>query len=104
VFVLGLLDGKDAEGIVTTLVSPDDQVIVCAPNHPRAAAPSEIATQVRVTGAVVTTAPDVATALERGSAAAGDRGVLIATGSMYSVAEAREALLAISGDRALSLR
>ncbi len=104
VIVLGLLDGKDADGITTALISPEDQVIVCAPAHPRAADPSEIAALVRATGAVVTTAPDISTALERGTALAGERGSLIVTGSMYSVAEARETLLALFGDRALGLR
>jgi dihydrofolate synthase/folylpolyglutamate synthase len=104
VIVLGLLADKDAEGITAAFVSPDDQVIVCPPAHPRAAAPSEITALVRATGAVVTTAPDIATALERGTVLAGERGAMIVTGSMYTVAEAREALLAISGDRGLGLR
>ena len=104
VIVLGLLNGKDANGITRALVSPDDQVIVYAPAHPRAADPSEIKALARATGAMVTTASNIAAALERGTALAGERGALVVTGSMYSVAEAREALLAISGDRALGLR
>ena len=104
VFVLGLLDGKDAEGITAALVSPDDQVIVCPPGHPRAADPSAIAALVRATGAMASTAPNIATALKSGTALTGKRDVLIVTGSMYGVAEAREALLALSGDRALGLR
>jgi len=104
VIILGLLNDKDADSITRALVSPADQVIVYAPAHPRAADPSEIKVLVRATGATVTTAPNIAVALERGTALAGERGALIVTGSMYSVAEAREALLAISGDRALGLR
>jgi len=104
VVVLGLLGGKDADGIVSQLVAPEDQLIVCAPAHPRAADPAEVAALARTMGAAVSTASSVPSALERGSAIAGERGSLIVTGSFYTVAEAREELLAISGDRALGLR
>jgi folylpolyglutamate synthase/dihydropteroate synthase len=49
-------------------------------------------------------APDVAQALERAAALAGDRGAVIVTGSLYTVAEAREQLLGVVGDRAFGLR
>jgi dihydrofolate synthase/folylpolyglutamate synthase len=104
VFVLGLLDGKEIEPIVRALLGPDDQVFVTAPDSVRAADPRAIAEEVRALGIPVSTTPDVATALERATAVAGDRGAVIATGSLRTVAEAREARLVITGDRALGLR
>jgi len=104
VFVLGLLDGKDAEPIAQALLGPDDQAFVAPPRSARAADPREIAEQVRALGIPVSTTPDVATALERASVAAGERGAVIATGSLRTVADAREARLVITGDRALGLR
>lgn len=104
VFVLGLLDGKDAESIVRALLGPQDQVFVAPPTSARAADPSEAAAQIRALGAPVSTARDIATALERATVAAGDRGAVIVTGSLRTVADAREARMVITGDRALGLR
>jgi len=103
-FVLGILEGKDVEPIVRALLRPEDQAFIAAPQSPRAADPREIAAQVRAMGAAASTTPDVATALERATVAAGERGAVIVTGSLRTVAEAREARLAITGDRALGLR
>ena len=104
VFVLGLLDGKDVEPIARALLGPDDQVFIAPPTSARAADPQEIAVQVRALGVPASTTPDVATALERAALTAGERGVVIATGSLRTVADAREARLVITGDRALRLR
>jgi dihydrofolate synthase/folylpolyglutamate synthase len=104
VFVLGLLEGKDAASIARELVGPDDQVFVAAPASPRAADPAAVAAAFRETGAVATTASDVPSAIERATLTAGDRGAVIVTGSLRTVSEARESLLAITGDHALGLR
>ncbi len=104
VFVLGLLDGKDVEPIASALLGPDDQAFVAPPTSARAAEPREIAEAVRALGVPVSTAPDVAAALERATATAGERGAVIVTGSLRTVADAREARLVITGDRALGLR
>ena len=104
VFVFGLLDGKDAEEIARGLISPDDQAFIAPPETARAADPSEVAAVVRALGIPASTAPNVASALERATATAGERGSVIATGSLRTVADAREARLVITGDRALGLR
>jgi len=63
-----------------------------------------VAEAVRALGVPATTTPDVATALERATVTAGERGAVIATGSLRTVADAREARLAITGDRTIGLR
>jgi folylpolyglutamate synthase/dihydropteroate synthase len=92
------------EPIVRALLGPDDQAFVAPPTSARAADPGEIAEAVRALGVPVSTVPDVATALERATVTAGERGAVIATGSLRTVADAREARLVITGDRALGLR
>ena len=104
VFVLGLLDGKDTESIARVLLGPDDQALIAPPASARAADPSAVASVVRALGVPASTTPDVATALERATITAGERGTVIATGSLRTVADAREARLVITGDRALGLR
>lgn len=104
VFVLGLLDDKDVEPIARALLGPDDQAFVAPPTSARAADPRAIAEEVRALGVPVSTTPDVATALERATVAAGERGAVVVTGSLRTVADAREARLVITGDRALGLR
>lgn len=104
VFVLGLLGGKDTVGVAEALLTPGDAVVVTAPQTPRAADPGEVARICIAAGAEVQRAPTVAAAIEAARALAGERGTVLVTGSLYTVAEAREALLPIMGDRALGLR
>ena len=102
--VVGLLDGKETEGIAEALVEPGETVIVAPPNSPRAADPDAVARVFTQAGAVVQQAPDVASAIEVASAIAGESGAVFVVGSLYTAAEARELLLAVSGDRAFGLR
>jgi dihydrofolate synthase / folylpolyglutamate synthase len=104
VVVLGLLAGKDIEGVVQALVGEEDEVIVAPPQSPRAADPAEVLAAVRETGALAQRVGDVASGISVAVGIAGDRGAVVVCGSLYAVAEAREALLAVVGDRALGLR
>jgi len=104
VIVLGLLGGKDVAGVVGALVGEEDEVIVAPPASPRAADPAEVARAVGERGALVQRVPGVREALERAAALAGERGAVLVTGSLYTVAEAREELLGIAGDRAFGVR
>ena len=104
VFVVGLLAGKDTAGVAEELVEDGDTVLVAPPASPRAADPGEVAQAFTRAGAVTQQAPDIAAAIERASAIAGERGVVFVVGSLYTAAEAREQLLAVTGDRAFGLR
>ena len=102
--VVGLLEGKDLAGVVRELVAADDSVIVTRPASSRAADPGEVAAAFAEAGVAVQRAPDLAGAIERASVVAGERGVVFVVGSLYLAAEARELLLAVTGDRAFGLR
>jgi folylpolyglutamate synthase/dihydropteroate synthase len=58
----------------------------------------------RALDVVAQPAADIPGAIERATALAGDRGAVIVTGSLYTVAEAREQLLGVIGDRSFGLR
>ena len=104
VFVAGVLAGKELDELAAALVEDGDTVFVVPPASPRAADPAEVARAFTAAGAIVQRAPDVAAAIDIASATAGERGVVFVVGSLYTVAEAREHLLAITGDRAFGLR
>ena len=104
VFVVGVLAGKDAEGIASALVVEGDEVIVAPPTSPRAADAAAIRQVFMDAGAVVQQCSSVADALAMALDRAGTRGTVFVVGSIYTVAEAREQLLGIAGDRAFGLR
>lgn len=104
VFVIGMLAGKDVDRFTHDLLGERDEVIVASPQSARAGDAGELVRALHATGTPAQRAPDVASALERAAAVAGERGAVIVTGSLYTVAEAREALLGVVGDRAFGLR
>ena len=108
VLVAGLLAGKDAQAIAQELCAPGaevaDQVIVAPPSSPRALDAEATRQAFVAAGASVQRAASVAEALESARAQAGERGTVLVAGSIYTVAEAREELLGIVGDRSFGLR
>ncbi len=104
VLVVGLLAGKETEDVAAELVRVTDSVVVAPPHSSRAADPSEVARAFTNAGAIVTRAPNVETALEQASSLAGEQGAVLVVGSLYTVAEARELVLGVTGDRSLGLR
>ncbi len=108
-FVLGIAADKDVAGIVATLcgatgsitaggadtatrVTSQPIVIATHASHPRASAPAVIAELAAQAGARATVVPGVAEALTAARRNAGPEDVVVVTGSLYTVAEAREAL------------
>jgi dihydrofolate synthase/folylpolyglutamate synthase len=104
VYVVGLLAGRDLDAIASALVSEGDEVVVAAPSSPRAADVAEVRRSFIEAGAVVQQAAGVAEAIDVAMAQAGEQGVVLVAGSLYTVAEAREHLLGITGDRSFGLR
>lgn len=108
VLVAGLLAGKDAPAIAQELMSEGDavaeQVIVAPPTSPRALEAEETRRAFEAAGAMVQQAASVADALDLAQQQAGERGTVLVAGSIYTVAEAREVLLGIVGDRTFGLR
>ncbi len=110
IFVLGIAADKEVRGILEALLGgartettkgPPSLVIATQANHPRAVDPASIASAVRSLGAEALVSSTVSAALDiaRGKAERGD--VVVAAGSLYVVAEAREVLgLATSSNSA----
>jgi dihydrofolate synthase / folylpolyglutamate synthase len=99
IFVLGIASDKDVPGIVAALCGRAAYgeearpfVIATHANHPRATDPADIADLAARAGAQVRVAPTVAAAIADARALAGPADVIVVTGSLYTVAEAREAL------------
>ena len=90
--VLGVGRDKDLPGMIGALTPLRPRVIATASRNPRAAAPERVAEAARATGLSADTAPSIAAALELARATANPASVICVTGSLYAVAEAREAL------------
>lgn len=104
VLVVGMLAGRDIEAVARELLAVTDTVVVAPPHSPRAAPAAEVARAFTRHGAIAQTAVDVPAALELAHDIGGDRASILVVGSLYTVADAREALLGVTGDRALGLR
>ena len=90
--ILGIGRDKDIDGILRALVPLDPQITATASHNPRAATPDQIAAAAMAAGLVVATSPSVADALIEVRAVADPSDTILITGSLYAVAEAREAL------------
>ncbi len=97
IFILGIAADKDVPGIVAELCAGDDRglrprVIATRAGHPRAADPSQIAELAAAAGAATSTVSNVLEAIASARREAGVEDVIVVTGSLYTVAEAREVL------------
>ena len=94
VVVVGMLSGRDPSALLAALapIKPET-VIVCAPESPRAIGPDALAEAARALGLDAVVADSVADAISRGRAAVPESGLLLVTGSLYVVTEARTLLL-----------
>jgi dihydrofolate synthase/folylpolyglutamate synthase len=90
VVVLGLLGDKDANIIGEALAPVADRFVVTAPRSPRAAPAASVAARLAATGVRTQTESDVASAIDVAMAQAGAAGTVVVTGSLSTVAEARE--------------
>jgi dihydrofolate synthase/folylpolyglutamate synthase len=99
-WVLGLLGGRDLDEMLDAFgVRAGDEVTTCKPPSPRGVAAGELAEVVAARGVSVEAVPDIGEALDRAWAAAtagaagngGGTGLVIVTGSLYTVGAARTA-------------
>ena len=90
--VLGVLQDKDADGIVAALAPVFDGFVVTQPVSPRARDAGELAAIVEfVTGSWPEIRPDLGDAMEHARTHAGPRGVVV-TGSLYTAGQVRASL------------
>ena len=90
ILVIGTSSDKDISGIADELATLFKRVIVTCARHPRAMAPAVVVAAFDRYGLEAEVIDDVATALSRAVALAGDRDLICVTGSLFVVAEAIE--------------
>ena len=83
--------------MLQVLLPAADKMLVVAARHPRAEAPERLVAAAAELGGKIIPAPDMPTALEKALARAGQDGVVCACGSLFLVADAREAWMRRNG-------
>ena len=98
VAVIGMLEGRDPAAILRPLAEVGiDHVICVAPETPRAMPAGTLAAAAEGVGLGAEVATSIAEGVRLGLAMVADGGLLLATGSLYVVGEARTELLAALG-------
>lgn len=92
VLVLGVLGDKDPAALAAALAPVTSAVIAAESHTPRAVPAARVADVLAAAGRPAHAGGDVAAALRRAAALAGPAGLVLVTGSLTVVAEAREAL------------
>jgi dihydrofolate synthase/folylpolyglutamate synthase len=87
--VIGVLEGKDLEGIVAPLASRTHSAFACASSHPKAVSAERMAQVCDAAGIPAIAYPTVAAALDAAERAAAADDLILVTGSLYTVADAR---------------
>ncbi len=85
-----MLATKDYRAVTAMIAPLADAVVTTTPDNPHALPAASLAAEVRKYAPTVTAIPDRRDAVERGRALAGPEDVLLVTGSVYLVGEARE--------------
>jgi dihydrofolate synthase/folylpolyglutamate synthase len=92
VFVFGAMRDKAVSEIAEILFPLADRVVATRVENPRAATPDEIREAARRVAVDIDEAADVPAAIAKARIAAGTRGLVVVTGSIYIVGEAMRAL------------
>ena len=92
IFVFGAMRDKEIGEMTEILFPLAEQVMVTPADNPRSATPAEIRQAAERTFTAIEDAESVSSALRRATEAAGAKGVVVVTGSIYVVGEAIQAL------------
>lgn len=92
VAILGIGRDKDAHGMLAALATLRPRIVATASHNPRALVPASIVMAAEMMGLEATTAPSVAAAVREALGTLPPGAAIVVTGSLYAVAEAREAL------------
>ena len=90
ILIIGTSTDKDVAGIVAGLAPLADEVIATSTRHPRAADPALLVGEFQRHGITPRTASGVGEAVDEALALAGGKGLVLATGSIFIVAEVIE--------------
>jgi dihydrofolate synthase/folylpolyglutamate synthase len=86
--VIGVLDDKDAAGMLEALLPHVDRIVFTRSQNPRSLSPATLTTlEEKLGGPPAETVADPRTALERARELAGAEGSVLATGSIYLIAD-----------------
>jgi dihydrofolate synthase/folylpolyglutamate synthase len=97
ILIIGILGDKDYRGIVCELAPLADRVVVTKPQYSRALNVKVLAAEIRRLHAYVSTAETVGEALSRARDMASVDDLILVTGSLYVVGDARALLVADGG-------
>jgi dihydrofolate synthase/folylpolyglutamate synthase len=87
--VVGVLETKDVAGILAPLAVRTDAAYACPNSNPRSLPPLRMAGACEAAGIAAEAHPTVADALDAAEGAAGEDDLILVTGSLYTVADAR---------------
>ena len=90
ILIIGTSSGHNMAAIVEELAPISDVIIATRSRHPRAADPSALVAEFARHGLVAETTESVASAVEKALAMAGGKDLILATGSLFVVAETIE--------------
>jgi dihydrofolate synthase/folylpolyglutamate synthase len=93
IFVVGILADKDARGILAELLPLADEVVLTRPQYSRAMDLSTLASEARAFRPSLSCAPSVDEAISAARGLAGPDDLIVITGSLYVVGEARAVLV-----------
>jgi dihydrofolate synthase/folylpolyglutamate synthase len=95
--VIGILGDKDYRGILAELVPLAERVIVTRPQYSRAMDVQALASEIRRLHGTVVTAETVGDAITKAREAAAADDLILVTGSLYVVGDARAVLVQDAG-------
>ena len=87
--VIGCLSTKDVAGMLASLASRADHAYACANSNPKSLGPEEMAAACEAAEIPAHSFPTVGAALDAAHAAAEEGDLILVTGSLYTVADAR---------------
>jgi dihydrofolate synthase / folylpolyglutamate synthase len=96
VLVLGMLADKDIASVVKELLPIADEVIATKPASPRAATADDLAKEIAAAGGDARITATVEGAVAQAMELSGENDAIVVTGSFYTVASARAAVLGLA--------
>jgi dihydrofolate synthase/folylpolyglutamate synthase len=93
ILVIGILMDKDYRGIVSQLAPLADRIVVTKPHYSRALGVGSLAAEIEVLHRTVDSAETVAEAIGLARQGAAENDLILITGSLYTVGDARAVLM-----------
>lgn len=88
-----MLNNKDADGVLSTLMPLGNKLIFTRPNNPKAVDPIQLSGQVEYFGKEVYTIDTIPEAIETAMSLTGLDEILVITGSLYLVGDAKATIV-----------